>query len=59
MKKESDPGSLVRGSDLGIRIRISTKMSRIPNTGIFTDKFTRNEQKKITESFIFFRACNI
>jgi hypothetical protein len=29
--KELDP--LVRGTDPGIRIRIRTKMSRIPNTG--------------------------
>jgi hypothetical protein len=30
MKKELDP--FIRGTDLGIRIR--TKMSRIPNTGL-------------------------
>ncbi len=28
-----DPDPLVRGTDPGIRIRIRTKMSRIPNTG--------------------------
>jgi hypothetical protein len=38
MKKKSDPDldpepdPLVRGTDPGIRIRIRTKMSRIPNT---------------------------
>ncbi len=29
---EPDPDPLVRGTDLGIRIRIRTQMSRIPNT---------------------------
>jgi hypothetical protein len=36
MKKEDpelDPDPLVRGTDPGIRIRIRTRMSRIPNTG--------------------------
>jgi hypothetical protein len=28
-----DPDPLVRGTDPGIRIRIRTKMSEIPNTG--------------------------
>jgi hypothetical protein len=34
---EPDPDSLVRGTDPGIRIRIRSKMSRIPNTGCITD----------------------
>ncbi len=29
---EPDPDPLVRGTDPGVRIRIRTKMSRIPNT---------------------------
>jgi hypothetical protein len=37
---ESDPetvsDSLVRGTDPGIRIRIPTKMSRIPNTTLYS-----------------------
>ncbi len=31
-----DPDPLVRGTDPGIRLRIRTKMSRIPNTGLET-----------------------
>jgi hypothetical protein len=31
-----DPDPLVRGTDPGIRIRIRTKMSQIPNTGFNT-----------------------
>jgi hypothetical protein len=32
LKKGVDPDPSVRGTDPGIRIRICTKMSRIPNT---------------------------
>ncbi len=42
----ADPDPLVRGTDMGIQIRIRNKMSRIPNT-LF--------QKKILCGFLIFR----
>jgi hypothetical protein len=33
LEPDPEPDPLVRGTDPGIRIRIRTKMSRIPNTG--------------------------
>ncbi len=34
LEPDSDP--LVRGTDPGIQIRIRTKMSRIPNTAVYS-----------------------
>jgi hypothetical protein len=45
---ELDPDALVRGTDPGIRIR--TKMSRIPNTGVLFP------QKNLTFFFFIFNT---
>jgi hypothetical protein len=43
---DSDPDPLISGTDPRIRIRIRTKMSRIPNTAVFFQKLSFQESRK-------------
>jgi hypothetical protein len=48
---ELDPYPLIRGTDPGIRIRIRTKMSRIPNTGL-NPRFGSEENVNLNYHFL-------